>query len=280
VSKDPKDRTSSARTSAQATARTDEASYLEGTASARRKYGRFNLAIIGATGVGKSSLVNAVFGRDTAKVGKGLPVTTGVNYYHDASLGLWDIEGFEIGTALSPSETLREHLRTIAARPDDEQISVVWYCVLSTADRLTPADIAMINELDHAGYPVVLVLTKVAWTRNPLTGKVSAPEDVEEFRTWLENPVDREGSGSSSPPRRARTGRVRGTASVTFSTTPSTLPRSRRRTRFASRSNSTFPGRGGSRGPWWVRRPRRPRWRRPRLFRWPTRSRSRRSSWR
>jgi uncharacterized protein (DUF697 family) len=58
---------------------------------------------------------------------------------------------------------------------------------------LTPADIAMINELDHAGYPVVLVLTKVAWTRNPLTGKVSAPEDVEEFRTWLENPVDREG---------------------------------------------------------------------------------------
>ncbi|WP_052460438.1 GTPase family protein [Microbacterium gorillae] len=171
----------------------DGTPFLEATAEAKARYGRFNLAIVGATGVGKSSLVNAVFGRDLAKVGKGLPVTRGVHYYHDESLGIWDLEGFEIGSASTPAETLRGHLATIASRPASEQIAVVWYCVLSTADRLTPPDIAMIRELDAAGLPVILVLTKVDWTKNPLTGKYSAPKDVEEFRDWLEHPVDADG---------------------------------------------------------------------------------------
>ena len=75
----------------------DETPFIEGTANAKSRYGRFNLAVIGGTGVGKSSLINAVFGRELAKVGKGLPVTRGVQYYSDDSLGIWDIEGFEIG---------------------------------------------------------------------------------------------------------------------------------------------------------------------------------------
>ncbi|MFC7765218.1 GTPase [Leucobacter soli] len=80
----------------------DERPFIEASSQARQRYGRFNLAIVGGTGVGKSSLVNAVFGRDHAKVGKGLPVTSGVNYYHDDSLGIWDFEGFEIGSSRSP----------------------------------------------------------------------------------------------------------------------------------------------------------------------------------
>ena len=179
----------------------DDQPYIKASSEARRLYGRFNLAIVGGTGVGKSSLVNAVFGRDRAKVGKGLPVTKGVNYYHDPSLGIWDFEGFEIGST-SPAETIRSGLETISQRPDDEQIAVVWYCVLASADRLTQTDIDLIRELDAAGLPVILVMTKVPWEKNPVTGKFKAPKDAEEFRKWLEDPEDANGSPIELPLRR------------------------------------------------------------------------------
>ncbi|MGF3052883.1 GTPase [Microbacterium sp. YY-03] len=168
----------------------DESAFLAATSEAKGRYGRFNLAVIGNSGVGKSSLVNAVFGRDLAEVGRGLPVTRGVNYYHDDSLGIWDVEGFEIGSEVSPAAMLREHLETIAKRPVDEQISVVWYCVHATSDRLTPADIAMIRELDAAGLPVILVLTKVDWNKNPISGKYTVSKDLEQFVAWLTDPHD------------------------------------------------------------------------------------------
>ena len=176
--------------------------FIEANSEARSRYGRFNLAVIGGTGVGKSSLVNAVFGRKDAKVGKGLPVTSGVNYYHDDSLGIWDFEGFEIGSSRSPAETLRENLNTISKEPVEQQIAVVWYCVLSKADRLTQTDIDLIRELDAAGLPVILVVTKVDWTRNPLTGTYNAPKDTEEFRDWLEHPVDADGKTIEIPIQR------------------------------------------------------------------------------
>ncbi|WP_396667359.1 GTPase [Microbacterium sp. R86528] len=168
----------------------NEQDFLDGSEQAKSRYGRFNLAIIGDSGVGKSSLVNAVFSRDWAKVGMGLPVTRGVHYYNDDSLGIWDIEGFEIGSELSPSDLLKSHLKTISERPANEQISVVWYCVESHASRLTPAAIAMIQALDSAGLPVVLVLTKVDWGKNPITKSRTVTHDLEQFVEWLENPND------------------------------------------------------------------------------------------
>ncbi|WES66304.1 50S ribosome-binding GTPase [Microbacter sp. GSS18] len=168
----------------------DERPFLEASSEAKSRYGRFNLAVIGGSGVGKSSLVNAVFGRDWAKVGKGLPVTRGVQYFNDDSLGIWDVEGFEIGSKLAPREQLRAHLKTISEHPADRQIAVVWYCVKSNDDRLTPADIEMIRELDAEGLPVILVLTKVDTGISVIPGKRSIPKGVQEFVDWLENPVD------------------------------------------------------------------------------------------
>lgn len=180
----------------------DEEAFLEANETAKSRYGRFNLAVIGGTGVGKSSLINAVFGRDLAKVGKGLPVTRGANYYHDNGLGIWDLEGFEIGSTATPAEGLRANLATIAARAAEEQISVVWYCVHAGSDRLTEPDIEMIRELDAAGLPVILVLTKVDWAKNTITGSRKPPKDVAEFASWLGQPVDKEGMPLDLPVQR------------------------------------------------------------------------------
>ena len=167
------------------------ATFADAATENRRRFGRFNLGIVGETGVGKSSLVNAVFGEARARVGVGLPVTRGVNYYHEGALGIWDFEGFEIGGGAP--QLLRENLRKIAERPADEQISVVWYCVLSSAGRLTRTDIAMINELEAAGLPVIIVLTKVDWDRNPVTGKMAPSYAAETLKQWIENPRDEVG---------------------------------------------------------------------------------------
>lgn len=177
----------------------DPRPFLDATADAKSRYGRFNLAVIGGTGVGKSSLVNAVFGREWAKVGKGLPVTRGIKYYHDESLGIWDIEGFEIGSPVPPGEQLRNHLQIISTHPAEEQIAVVWYCVKANDDRLTPADIAMIRELAERDLPVILVLTKVDWERNPLTGARRPSKSVVEFVEWLQDPVDEHGQPITIP---------------------------------------------------------------------------------
>lgn len=166
--------------------------YADERARARSQYGRFNLAVVGKSGVGKSSLVNAVFGRDLAAVGMGLPVTRGIHYYHDDVLGIWDVEGFETGSQLTPAEHMREYLATVAKRPADEQISVVWYCVLAGSARLEQADVDAISELAAAGLQVILVVTKVDWSKHPLTGKYSVSADLEQFVSWLMNPTARD----------------------------------------------------------------------------------------
>ena len=40
-----------------------------------------NLLVVGGTGVGKSSLINLVFGKEVARVGNGKPITKGIERY-------------------------------------------------------------------------------------------------------------------------------------------------------------------------------------------------------
>lgn len=146
--------------------------------------GCFNLAVFGKTGVGKSTLVNAIFGRDVAATGVGQPVTKGLVYYRhpDGFLGLYDCEGFETGTA---GDAIVEGLARIVgdqrSLPMDRQIHAAWYLVRWSDRRFEAAQAMFVRALADLGLPVIMVMTQV-----PTRDGVIHPEALE-FASYIES---------------------------------------------------------------------------------------------
>lgn len=145
--------------------------------------GRFTLVVLGRTGVGKSTLVNAVFGEALAETGIGRPVTQASHLYtrEGVGLGVVDTKGLEIGT---DTDTLVEELRELVAhsrtRPEHERIHVAWYCVQGSDLRVQDSERRVMEVLHELGVPTVLVLTRV-----PLVQGRLHPE-TEEFLRAIE----------------------------------------------------------------------------------------------
>lgn len=141
-----------------------EGMFEQRLAEAFAALGCFNLAVFGKTGVGKSTLVNAIFGRDVARTGVGRPVTRGLVYYRhpDGFLGLYDSEGFETGTA---GNAIVDGLRRLVAEyrqgAVDRQIHAAWYLVRWSDRRFEGAQVEFVRELASLGLPVIVVLTQV-----------------------------------------------------------------------------------------------------------------------
>jgi uncharacterized protein (DUF697 family)/predicted GTPase len=160
-----------------------EGMFEQRLAEAFASLGCFNLAVFGKTGVGKSTLVNAIFGRDVARTGVGSPVTRGLVYYRhpDGFLGVYDSEGFETGTA---GDAIVDGLRRLVAehrtRAMHEQIHAVWYLVRWSDRRFERAQEQFVRELSSLGLPVILVLTQV-----PSRDGQAHPEAME-FARYIE----------------------------------------------------------------------------------------------
>ncbi|HLY30669.1 MAG TPA: GTPase [Ktedonobacterales bacterium] len=120
-----------------------------------------NIVVMGRSGVGKSSLINAVFGRKVAATGSGDPITQHYERYADDHVVLFDTPGWVHGEAGDQSfyhdtQAFLSRYRTIT--PTDH-IHLIWYTIDAPGARFTDFDAKLIGGL-LGNYPVFVVLTK------------------------------------------------------------------------------------------------------------------------
>ena len=157
-------------------------------ADAYNEIGRFNLAVFGKTGSGKSTLINAVFGQTVAPTGIGRPVTKGLNYYLHSNgfLGVFDSEGFETGTSGdSILAGLERIVQTKNSEPIDQRIHAVWYLVRWSDRRFENAQADFIRALRAMGLPVIIVMTQVP--AQHIDGEFVIHPDAIEFARYIES---------------------------------------------------------------------------------------------
>jgi uncharacterized protein (DUF697 family)/GTP-binding protein EngB required for normal cell division len=126
------------------------------------KLGHANILISGQTGVGKSTLINAVFRVPLADEGTGKPVTDHVQRYDvpGVPVTIFDTPGIELGHA--KNDVIREYKKSITDSrkgPPDGLIHAAWYCVDAGQARIQDYDIEIVRALAHE-VPVIIVLTQ------------------------------------------------------------------------------------------------------------------------
>jgi len=126
------------------------------------RLGHANILIIGQTGVGKSTLINAVFRKPLARAETGRPVTKVIQRFEDPSVPvtLYDTKGVELGD--SKKSVIRDFKKTIAKSRKavvEDHIHLLWYCMDAGQTRVQDYDIEIIRELAEE-VPVILVFTQ------------------------------------------------------------------------------------------------------------------------
>lgn len=125
---------------------------------------KFNIILFGATGVGKSTLVNSFFGEKLAVTGKGMPVTQHLTKIKSTKKGivLWDTKGIEAKDYEVTIEQLKEDIKNSfeESRHIDDIPHLGWLCIDSSSSRIEPRDLELIKLTEKYGIPTVIVFTK------------------------------------------------------------------------------------------------------------------------
>ncbi|HVU04671.1 MAG TPA: GTPase [Polyangiaceae bacterium] len=130
---------------------------------AMRDRGHATVLIAGRSGVGKSTLINAVFQGRLAETGHGRPVTQEIREYEKPGMpiSLIDTRGLELEKY---SETLSQ-LRTLVSarqkeRDPNRHVHCGWVCISEDSRRVGPGETALVDLLEDNDVPVVVVITK------------------------------------------------------------------------------------------------------------------------
>ena len=127
-----------------------------------RERGQVNVLIAGRTGVGKITLINAVFQGNLAETGQGRPVTKTTREItkEGMPLTIWDTRGLEMA-AYKETILELEHLIINRAGEHDHRrhIHVAWLCIHEDGRRVEEAEIELHRALSKH-MPVLGLITK------------------------------------------------------------------------------------------------------------------------
>lgn len=128
-----------------------------------------NIIVAGKTGVGKSTLINAVFKEKLAETGIGKPVTQHMRKItkKGVPLAIYDTRGFELGKEVQV-EVKKEIVdiigKGLATRDINKTIHCIWYCINTTSNRIEPEEVEWLRELSMNNQitqvPIIVVLTQ------------------------------------------------------------------------------------------------------------------------
>lgn len=143
-----------------------DANFSENIAAAVKEanssLGHVNVLIAGRSGVGKSTLINAVFRENLAETGQGRPVTTQIREItkENMPVSIYDSRGLEMQEYKQTIDELMDFVRGRNADVDPARhIHVAWICIHEDSRRVEPAETVLHEEL--AKYvPVIGVITK------------------------------------------------------------------------------------------------------------------------
>ncbi|WP_259294646.1 GTPase [Lactococcus petauri] len=133
---------------------------------------KMTILVSGKSGVGKSTLINSVFGDELTKTGIGKPITDKINLIAKEGypIQIYDTVGLELKSTKFDLHSLVKSIakndikkliqKTKSTKELDDDIHIAWYAISGNSARIEDVEIDLINWIIDQGIPVIIVLTK------------------------------------------------------------------------------------------------------------------------